>query len=62
LFDGHREGLGQQPGLFEQLDDGQADELQIFHSSDFGFSSPQSAQCGKKDGRATISVFANPFL
>ena len=31
LFDGNRDRLGKQPGLFGQLDDGQANELQCVH-------------------------------
>jgi hypothetical protein len=53
-------GLGQAPDLFEQLDDGEADDSQSFHTIEFGFNFPQSGRCGKKDGPATISVYAKP--
>ena len=42
------DGSRKEPGLFEKLDDGQPEELQIFHANDFSFNFPQSALCGKK--------------
>lgn len=62
LPDGIRDGSGKEPDLFEQLDDGQTNEFQIFHSNGFGFNFPQSTRCGKKGRLAMISVFANPSL
>ena len=32
LFDGNRDRLGKQPGLFEQVDDDQENEFQCVHS------------------------------
>jgi hypothetical protein len=55
-------GSGKEPDLFKQVDDGQTDEFQNFHSNDFGFNSPQSARGGKRDEPATTSVFMNASL
>jgi hypothetical protein len=56
------DGSGKEPDLFGQLNNGQADEFQNFHSDGFGFNFPHSARGEKKDGPATTLVFANPVL
>lgn len=54
------DGSGKGPDLSGKLDNDQADEFQMVHWGDQGFSSPQNARCEKKAAPATISVFANP--
>jgi hypothetical protein len=56
LPDCRGDGFGKEADLFEHLDDGQADEFKVFHARDLVFNFLQSARCGRKSGRAMVSV------